>query len=291
MAITQVDSPHADQPASYRKPWVRAWLLVAATAFVGWSLFPFYMMVTTALKNDTDIFAWPPVWIFHPDLENFSKAFFVVGGRSALSFLLNSVIVTSVSTALALLLGSMAAYGLARFQFRGNRDIAFFILSTRFAPPVAFVIPVYVIVQKVGLLDSRLALIIIYTAANLSFVTWILRGFFIEIPREIEEAARVDGYSRMQIFWQVALPLIKPGLVTSAILTSVFSWNEFLYAMILTQNRASTLPVYLSQFSGSTNLVWDQYMAVGTFAVLPILLVTLWLQDYLVRGLTFGAVR
>jgi ABC-type glycerol-3-phosphate transport system permease component len=204
---------------------------------------------------------------------------------------MNSLIVTAVSTAAALLLGSMAAYGLARFQFRGSRDIAFFILSTRFAPAVAFVIPVYVMVQSVGLLDTRLALMIIYTAANIPFVTWILRGFFAEFPKEIEEAALVDGYSHIQIYWRVVLPLIRPGLITTAILTAVFAWNEFLFAMILTQNSAATLPVYLSQFSGSTYVVWDQYMAVGLIAVLPILLITVWLQKHLVRGMTFGAVR
>jgi multiple sugar transport system permease protein len=266
-------------------------LLFLAAVFVGCCLFPFYIMLTTALKTSAEIAAWPPVWLFEPTFKNIQDAVFVSGGRSALSFAVNSVIVTAVSTAAALLLGSMAAYGLARFRFRGSRDVAFFILSTRFAPAVAFVIPVYVIVQQVGLLDTKLALIIIYTAANIPFVTWILRGFFIEIPKEIEEAALIDGYSHIQIFWRVALPLIRPGLVTTAILTAVFAWNEFLFAMILTQNAASTLPVYLSQFSGSTYVVWDQYMAVGLVAVVPILIVTVWLQKHLVRGMTFGAVR
>jgi multiple sugar transport system permease protein len=204
---------------------------------------------------------------------------------------MNSILVTTVSTAAALLIGAMAAYGLARFRFPGSRDVAFFILSTRFAPAVAFVIPIYVIVQRLGLLDTRLALMIIYTGANIPFVTWVLRGFFVEIPKEIEEAALVDGYSHIQIFWRVALPLVRPGLITTAILTAVFAWNEFLFAMILTQNAAATLPVYLSQFSGSTYVVWDQYMAVGLVAVAPILAVTFWLQKHLVRGMTFGAVR
>jgi len=266
-------------------------LLAVAVAFVGWCVFPFYIMITTALKTDPQIFAWPPVWLFHPVLRNMQNAFFVVGGRSALFFLMNSIIVTAVSTILAVLLGSMTAYGLARFHFPGDRNIAFFILSTRFAPPVAFVIPTYVLVERVGLLDTRLALIIVYTAANVSFVTWILRGFFVDIPKEIEEAALVDGYRHIEIFWRVALPLIKPGVITTGILCAVFSWNEFLYAMILTQSRASTLPVYLSQFSGSTTLVWDQYMAVGVIAVLPVLLAAWWLEKHLVRGMTFGAVR
>jgi multiple sugar transport system permease protein len=266
-------------------------LLAPAAAFVGFCLFPLYIVLTTSLKNGAQIAAWPPLWVFEPTFKNIQDAIFVSGGRSSLTFAINSVVITAASTIVALVLGGMAAYGLARFRFRGSRDVAFFILSTRFAPAVAFVIPVYVIVQKAGLLDTWLALIIIYTAANIPFVTWLLRGFFAEIPREIEEAALVDGYSHFQIFWRVAVPLIRPGIITTAILTAVFSWNEFLYAMILTQNQAATLPVYLSQFSGSTYPVWDQYMAVGLVAIVPILIVTVWLQKHLVRGMTFGAVR
>jgi multiple sugar transport system permease protein len=266
-------------------------LLLFAALFVGFCFFPFYIMLTTALKTSAEIGAWPPIWIFEPTFKNIADAIFISGGRNALFFVMNSILVTTVSTAAALLIGAMAAYGLARFRFPGSRDVAFFILSTRFAPAVAFVIPIYVIVQRLGLLDTRLALMIIYTGANIPFVTWVLRGFFVEIPKEIEEAALVDGYSHIQIFWRVALPLVRPGLITTAILTAVFAWNEFLFAMILTQNAAATLPVYLSQFSGSTYVVWDQYMAVGLVAVAPILAVTFWLQKHLVRGMTFGAVR
>jgi multiple sugar transport system permease protein len=266
-------------------------LLLFAALFVGFCFFPFYIMLTTALKTSAEIAAWPPIWIFEPTFKNIADAIFISGGRNALFFVMNSILVTTVSTAAALLIGAMAAYGLARFRFPGSRDVAFFILSTRFAPAVAFVIPIYVIVQRLGLLDTRLALMIIYTGANIPFVTWVLRGFFVEIPKEIEEAALVDGYSHIQIFWRVALPLVRPGLITTAILTAVFAWNEFLFAMILTQNAAATLPVYLSQFSGSTYVVWDQYMAVGLVAVAPILCVTFWLQKHLVRGMTFGAVR
>lgn len=262
-----------------------------AFGFTGFALFPLYIVLTTALKRENDIFAWPPVWRFAPTLENFHSALFVFGGRGALSFLLNSLIVTGASTVLAVTLGAMAAYGLARFRFRGDRHLAFYILSTRFAPPVAFIVPIYLMVQKAGLLDSHLALILVYTSMNLSFVTWILRGFFIEIPIEVEEAALVDGYSRWQIFWRVALPLVRPGIATTAILSAILSWNEFLFALILTQSKAATLPVYLAGFSDSMGLAWGEYMAVGSLAVLPIMIFTIALQKHLVRGLTFGAVR
>lgn len=264
---------------------------LVAAIFTGFCLFPFYVIVTTALKTETAIFAWPPVWNFKPTLQSFYNALFVFGGRSAISYLINSVVISAVSTFLAVVLGAMAAYGFARFSFAGKRHLAFWILSTRFAPPVAFIVPIYLMVQKAGLLDSHIALILIYTAMNLSLVIWILRGFFSEIPIEIEEAALVDGYSRLQIFWRVALPLVRPGIVSTAILSAIFSWNEFLYAMVLTQSKAATLPVYLAGFSNSMGLAWGEYMAVGTMAVLPILVFTFALQRHLVRGLTFGAVK
>jgi multiple sugar transport system permease protein len=262
-----------------------------AAIFTGFCLFPFYVIVATALKTETAIFAWPPVWNFKPTFQSFYNALFVFGGRGAISYLINSIVISAVSTFLAVVLGAMAAYGFARFSFAGKRHLAFWILSTRFAPPVAFIVPIYLMVQKAGLFDSHIALILIYTAMNLSLVIWILRGFFAEIPIEIEEAALVDGYSRLQIFWRVALPLVRPGIVSTAILSAIFSWNEFLYAMVLTQSKAATLPVYLAGFSNSMGLAWGEYMAVGTMAVLPILVFTFALQKYLVRGLTFGAVK
>jgi multiple sugar transport system permease protein len=273
-----------------RAPTVALRYLIAC-AFVGFCLFPFYIIVTTALKPESEIFAWPPVWLFHPTLGNFYDAMFGFGGQGALTFILNSVVITAASTLLSVGLGAMAAYGLARFAFPGSRQLSFWILSTRFAPPIAFVVPIYLMVQQAGLLDSHIALVLIYTGMNLSLVVWLLRGFFIEIPIEIEEAALVDGYTRLQIFRHVALPLVRPGIVTAAILSAIFAWNEFLFAVILTQRSAATLPVYLAGFSNSMGLAWGQYMAVGVIAVLPITLFTIMLQKHLVRGLTFGAVR
>jgi multiple sugar transport system permease protein len=266
-------------------------IYLAACLFVGFGLFPLYMMITTSLKTDQQAFAWPPVWLFEPTFKSYYNALFVFGGRSVDTYLINSLVVTLVSSALAVFLGAMAAYGLARFRFRGNRDIAFYILSTRFAPPVGFIVPIYLMVARSGLLDSQIALIIVYTSMNLSFVTWILRGFFVEIPAEIEEAALVDGYTKWQIFLRVALPLVRPGLAATGILSAIFSWNEFLFASILAPGDAATIPVYLSAFSASMNIDWGEYMAVGTMAVMPIMIFTLVLQRHLVRGLTFGAVR
>jgi multiple sugar transport system permease protein len=234
---------------------------VIAFLFAVYCIFPFYIIVTTALKNDREIFAWPPVWQFHPTLANFYDALFVFGGQGAGTFILNSIIITGASTVLSLVLGSMAAYGLARFKFRGRRQLAFWILSTRFAPPIAFAVPMYLMVLQLDLLDTHIALVLIYTSMNLSLVIWLLRGFFAEIPIEIEEAALVDGYTRLQIFFRIALPLVRPGIITAGVLASIFSWNEFLFASVLTQTNAPTLPVYLSGFSNAMGMAWGQYRA------------------------------
>ena len=265
--------------------------LGAACIVVGFSLFPMYIMISTALKSESDIFSWPPTWAFEPTLQAFKNAFLLFGGQNVLVFLFNSVLITAVSTILAVGLGSMAAYALARFPFRGSKHLAFFILSTRFAPPVAFIIPIYLMFRSVGLIDTHLALILFYTSMNLSFVIWVLRGFFADIPIELEEAALVDGYTRWQVFLRIALPLVRPGLAATAILSAIFAWNEFLLANIITQRDAATIPVYLSGFSASMGIAWGEYMAVGFFAVAPIMFFTFFLQRHLVRGLTFGAVR
>jgi multiple sugar transport system permease protein len=264
---------------------------IVASVFVGFCLFPLYIVISTSLKSESDIFAWPPKWLFVPTFDNYYNALFVFGGTGVFSFLVNSLVITAISTILAVGLGAMVSYGLTRFRVPAGSHIFFFILSTRFAPPVAFVVPLYLMIQRTGLLDTWLALILIYTSMNLSLVVWIMRGFFESIPIEVEEAAEVDGYSRLEIFVLVVLPLVKPGLITTSILSAIMAWNEVLIATVLTQNQAATLPVYLAGFSGSMGLDWGPYLAVGTMAIMPIMIFTLVLQRHLVRGLTFGAVR
>lgn len=264
-------------------------IYLVAVTFVGFCLLPFYVMITTALKREGDIFAWPPVFIFEPTLDSIRAAFF--GGRSVIPYLINSAAIAGVSTVLATALGSMAAFGLSRFRFRGSASLSFWILSTRMAPPVAFLVPMFIIFRNLGLIDTHLALVVIYTSMNLSFVTWVLIGFFKEIPVELEEAALMDGYTYWQYFRRIALPLVRPGLAATAILSAIFAWNEFLFALILTSKRAATIPIYLAGFSESMGIKWGEFMAVGCFAVIPIMIFTLALQKHLVRGLTFGAVK
>ena len=165
-------------------------LYLVAAVFVGFCLLPIYVMITTALKNQHDVFAAPPVFLFEPTLVSIKSALF--GGNSVVPYLVNSAIISGTSTVFATLLGAMAAYGLARFTFRGREDLGFWILSTRMAPPVAFVVPIFILARNAGLIDTRTVLIIVYTSMNLSFVTWVLLGFFRDIPAELEEAALIE---------------------------------------------------------------------------------------------------
>jgi multiple sugar transport system permease protein len=283
-------APHATGPtAALGELPKNAVVYLVAIVFVGFCLLPFYVMITTALKKQGDIFAWPPVFAFTPTLSSVRSAFF--GGRSVVPYLINSAVIAASSTLVATILGSMAAFGLSRFRFKGSASLSFWILSTRMAPPVAFLVPMFVIFRNLGMIDTQLALIVVYTSMNLSFVTWVLIGFFKEIPTELEEAALADGYTYGQYFRRVALPLVRPGLAATAILSAIFAWNEFLFALILTSKNAATIPIYLAGFSESMGIEWGEFMAVGCFAVIPIMIFTFALQKHLVRGLTFGAVK
>ncbi len=286
------EEPGAAQTAGRRRGKrvvVNMALYIVAFAFLFFSLFPILLIFLTSLKTDVQIFSETPVWIFRPTLQNYREAF--TGAWSQVPFLVNSLVVTSISTLIAVGFGAMAAYGLARFRFKGNKDLAFWILSTRMAPPIAFIVPMFVLIKAVGLLDTWWALIIMYTGMNLSFSVWILRGFFLDIPIELEESALVDGYTRFQVFTKIALPLVKPGLAAVAVFSTIFAWNEFLFALILTQQNSKTIPIGITGFSTAMGIRWGQFMAVGFVAILPILIFTFFLQRYLVRGLTFGAVK
>lgn len=268
---------------------VKIVLYVLAVGFLVISLIPIYLIISASFKTDLQIFAIPPVFVFKPILDNYRDA--LTGGTSNLPFVVNSLVASIGSTIIAVVFGAMAAYGLARFEFKGRSDLAFWILSTRMAPPIAFVVPMFMLIKSVGLLDTWWALIIMYTGMNLSFSVWILRGFFLDIPPELEESALVDGYTRFQVFTRIALPLVKPALAAVAVFSLIFSWNEFLFALILTQHHAKTIPVGIQGFSSSMGINWGPFMAVAFIAILPVMVFTFLMQRYLVRGLTFGAVK
>ncbi len=262
-------------------------LLVSALVVV----FPIVWVVSTSIKTDVDIFSIPPILVPKaPTLSRYAEL--VTYGL--FSYLLNSVIV-SISTALATIaLGTLAAYSLARFRLPGkwNARVSFWILSTRMFPPIITVIPLFQLMRVLGLVNTRLGLVIAYAAFNMPFVVWMMRGFFVEVPRDLEEVAMVDGCSRMHAFLRISLPLVVPGIVATAIFTVILSWQEFLFALILTQTSVSaTLPILVSSQVTQYQILWGQMSAAGTITMAPVLVFAFLVQRYLVRGMSFGAVK
>jgi len=197
---------------------------------------------------------------------------------------------TSTSIVISLILGIPAAYALGRFKFKGDNNISFFILSLRFMPPVIVALPLYLLVSKINMLDNYLVLILIYTIFNFPFVIWMMKGFFQDIPLEIEDAAQLDGCSRLKVIWFV-IPLVAPGIVATAIFSAILTWNEFIVALVLTGRQTRTIPVELMTNITSAGIQWGKLMAGGTMALLPIFVLALIIQKDLVRGLTLGAIK
>ena len=273
--------------------WHRKLLPYGLVAFaVAAALLPVYWMMTISLKREVDQFAVPPKWFaFEPTLAHYRDAFVE---RSFAHYLVTSAVVAVLSTACALLLGTLAAYGLARFRLphKLNTRVALWILSTRMFPPIVTAVPLFLLMGDLQLLDTWASLVIVYTAFNLPFVVWMMRGFFREIPRELEEAARVDGDSRLGALRRVILPLVTPGLAATAVFCLIISWNEFLFALTLTQtDNAMTLPVGIAGRVTQYEIEWGVMSAAGVVAMIPILIFALSVQRYLVRGLSLGAVK
>ena len=260
---------------------------VLALLIVALLLFPVFWMLTMMLKPEDIMFARPTIWTFAPTLEHFDY----VIAKGFLTNLWTSCVVASASTILVVILGTPAAYAFARFEMWRRDDLFLFVLATRMAPPVALVIPFYLIYAKVGLLDTYLGLILAYLTFNLSFYIWVLRSYCREVPRELEEAAMVEGYSRLRVLFKVTLPLLRPGIVSTAVLSFIFAWNEFLYAFMLGGKEVQTLPVAIPTLITTQGVKWGEVSIVGIFALIPVFLVVFFLQRHIVRGLTLGALK
>lgn len=251
-------------------------------------LFPPIFLFLTSIKTELDALSFPPKWIFIPTVKNYVQIFKT---SSFLRYIVNSLIVASTNTFVSLALGSLAAYGLARYKFRGSENLSFWILSIRMMPPVAAIIPIYIIMKKLRILDTPWCLVMIYLTFNLPFIVWMMKGFFEDVPREIEESALIDGCSEFDVFLKIALPLVAPGLAATAILVFIFSWNEFLFALILTGTRATTLPVGIILYMKETGINWGYMTAGGILALIPVVIFTMLIQKHLVKGLTLGALK
>jgi multiple sugar transport system permease protein len=260
------------------------------------AIFPVSWMILSSFKTRIQIFSIPPTFVFKPTFSNYQEMFAAKGSarysqEGYLKYILNSLIIATFSTLFSLLIGSLAAYSLSRFRFWHHEDIAFWILSTRMAPAAAAVLPFYLILKTFHLLDTQTGLILVYTVFNLAFVVWMMRSFFNEIPRELDEASMIDGCSRIGSLIKVIFPLASPGFVATAVFCMIFSWNEFYFALILTGTKARTLPVAVTGLITPSETLWGLICAIGSFMFIPLLIFAWFLQRYLLRGLTFGAIK
>ncbi len=251
-------------------------------------IFPFYWMVTTSLKTQLEALTSPPAWIFEPTLANYTTVLFK--DKMSLS-LINSLIIAISTTALALILGTPAAYGLSRFEFRWKKDLWFWFITNRMVSPVVLALPFFLIVRKLHLLDTHIVLILIYLTFNLPIVIWICTDQFRSLPRDLDEAAVLDGAGPFKIFFKICMPLAAPGITVSAIFSFIFSWNELMYALVLTSKVAKTAPAMAVGFMEGYHLPYGKIMATSTLIVIPVIIFALIASKHLIRGLTMGAVK
>lgn len=304
--------------SSARTKWI-AGLLVIGYALV--AMIPLVWIVMTGFKSPPDSIAYPPKVFFEPSLEGYVNLFttrsrqtdeyieslgppetwydelvrernMVITGPSRFADRYkNSIVIGFGSTFLAVFLGTLAAYGFSRFKVPLKDDLLFFILSTRMMPPIAVAIPIFLMYRELGLSDTALGMILLYTAVNLSLAVWLLKGFVDEIPREYEEAAVVDGYTRFQAFYKVVLPQMRSGIAATAIFCLIFAWNEYAFALLLTSGEAQTAPPFIPIIIGEGGLDWPAVAAGTTVFLLPVVIFTVLLRNQLLRGITFGAIR
>lgn len=307
----------ATEPSSQQK--TIAGILVVTYALV--TLIPLLWVFITGFKTPPDSISYPPKVFFEPSLEGYVNLFttrtrvtpeqlealpppanfaeeivrnrkMVIAGPSKFGErFMNSVIIGFGSTFLSIFLGTLAAYGFSRFKVPLKDDLLFFILSTRMMPPIAVAIPIFLMYRKLGLSDTHLGMILLYTAVNISLAVWLLKGFIDEIPREYEEAALIDGYTRFQAFYKVVLPQAATGIASTAIFCLIFAWNEYAFAVLLTSGNAQTAPPFIPTIIGVGGLDWPAVAAGATLFLLPVLIFTVFLRKHLLRGITFGAVR
>jgi multiple sugar transport system permease protein len=259
------------------------YLVVAAMALV--VLFPFLWMLSSSLKTQVDIIAWPPKIFFTPTLQNYQKVF---GEQDFLKYFLNSTIVGTAAVGLSLVLGLPAAYSIARFT---QKKLAVFILLARLMPGISFLMPWYIVFSRMGLMDSYTALILSHTLIALPIVIWIMSTYFATIPPEMEESAMVDGATRQYAFWKIILPLSGPGIITATTLSFIFSWNNFMFSQVLSMEKTKTLPIAVYNFLSYAEVDWGGVMAAAVAIMAPAIILTMIFQKYVVKGLTMGAVK
>ena len=262
--------------------YILALLVIVAT------LFPIIWVFTISIKTQRDAFAMPPVWVFKPVWNNYISIWAEAGFARAYE---TSVVVTVVGVILALLVGMPAAYAMNRLPFRGKRALSIWLLISYMFPEFLFIIPMYVLYQKIGLYDTRLGLALVYQVFVLPFAIWLLRGFFADVPSDLEDAAQIDGCTRLETLRYVYLPLTAPGIAATAVLSAIWIWNELTIALALTFDSAKTVTVAVAGFRGYASIDWGGMTAASIVSILPMLIFAAFAQRYIVEGLTLGAVK
>jgi len=269
--------------------------IVLVAVLLIYTLFPLYWLFLASLKTRIDLFTIPPKFFFTPTLSHFKRIFIYTTLETGekqqtryLFWLMNSVLTAGIGTILAVALGTMAGYINSRMNYRGKKDFMFFVLSTRMLPPVAIIVPLYIVFAKLHLADTRVGMILLYTLIGIGLATWIMKGFFDNIPREVEEAAFVNGYTRFQVFVKVLVPMVKGGVAATTGFCFIFAWNEFTFASIVATRHAMTLPPRIVSFMGTSGFEWGIVAASGFILIIPILILFILIRKYILMGMTFG---
>ena len=262
--------------------------ILALLPVLAWTLFPLYWILTASFKTELSLYAKPPQWIFNPILENYRRVLFNI---PFFQYLTNSLLIATGTTLGSLALGTLAAYGFSRTRFWGSEALRFLILVTRMVPRMTLVVPYYLLMMKIGMLDTYTGLVIAYVSFALPFSIWLLIGFFDDVPIEVEEAAMVDGCTPLGTLIRVVIPIAAPGLAVAAIFAFLVSWNEFLFALILSGPASKTLPVVIAGLTTDLGPLYGEMSAAAVMIMLPNIVMTLVMQRYVVRGLTLGAVK
>lgn len=248
-------------------------------------LFPFVWMLMSSFKTQVDIISWPPKFLFTPVMQNYNRVFVE---QNFLRYMKNSVIVSVSSVLLSLVLGLPAAYSIARYK---QQKLSMFILVARLMPGISFLMPWYIVFSRLRLMDSFVALILSHMLICLPLVVWVMAPYFDSVPRELEEAAMVDGLTQQMAFFKILLPLSGPGVVTATTLSFIFSWNNFMFSQVLSQQKTRTLPIAVYNFLSYVEVDWGAVMAAAVVIMGPAILLTMFFQKYVVKGLTMGAVK
>lgn len=273
-----------------RRPWLDAVTYIALILASLISMFPVLWAITTALKTDGEVNSFPPTLL--PGKLNLGNFSAVIFQSDFPKYLLNSVIVTVICILVATLIAAHAAYALTNFRIRYKKQMMFIILMTSMVPPVAMLVPLYMLSVKLGLYDTRFLLILIYTAWRVPVLAWILRGFFEKLPKELMEAGIIDGCSQAMVFYRIILPISKPGIVSAALLSAVYVWNDFLVSSTFTtKNELRMLSIGLYNYISQYGIQWGKLMAAVTISIVPIVILFVLLQRHFVEGMAVGAVK